>query len=180
MENILEQPFTIEKCEEFNEYCRANNKHIEQVGDKRYALAYNEIVVNGEIVVDEDYEEKQRQAERERLNALELTRGDVFIGLIQARMINEQMLKAQIEAEMPETTDEEKVRKMLAINALENALHFHRGHDLVNEIGSELGISEENLDNFFETGDYHYLLPEPEPEVVDEEETSQDEPEPEE
>lgn len=101
-------------------------------------------------------EEEIAQKERERIDSLSLTRGDVFIGLINARMIDENTLKAQLE-QMPEDTDEQKKTKMLAINALCNALNFHRGHDLVNIIGSELGISSENLDLFFETGDYHYL-----------------------
>lgn len=128
---------------------------------------------NGEYLTIEEIAIK----ERERLDMLSLTRGDVFIGLIQARMIDENTLKAQLEL-MPEDTDGQKIQKMLAINALCNALNFHRGHDLVNIIGQQLGISSDNLDLFFETGDYHYLEEEPEPEEIDQEEEEQEEPEP--
>lgn len=103
-------------------------------------------------------EEEIAQREQERKAMLNLTRGDVFMGLIKARMIDENTLKAQLE-QMPEGTDEQRIQKMLALNSLTNALNFHRGHDLVNIIGQQLGISSENLDMFFETNDYHYLLP---------------------
>lgn len=135
--------------------------------DVEYELYNGEYLTVGEIA----------QRERNRLDMLNLTRGDVFIGLIQARMIDENTLKAQLER-MPETTDEEKKQKMLALNALTNALNFHRGHNLVNLIGQQLGITPENLDAFFETKDYHYLeLPEPEevPEGTPEEEDTQEE-----
>lgn len=103
-------------------------------------------------------EEKQRE-EAERKAMLNLTRGDVFAALIEARMMDENTLRAQLEL-LPEETLEQKKLKMLSLNALTNALNFHRGHPLVNTIGEQLNISEENLDLFFETNDYHYLLPE--------------------
>lgn len=113
-------------------------------------------------------EEEKQEQERERIDMLSLTRGDVFMGLIQARMIDENSILAMIET-MPEETDEQKKAKMLAKNACQNALNFHRGHDLVNIIGQQLGISSENLDKFFEENDYHYLLPvEPEPTETEE------------
>lgn len=140
--------------------CPCVNEEIEniEVTKEIYDNIDHYIYEDGEIILDPDYEEKQAQKERARLDALTLTRGDVFMGLIQARMIDENVLKAQLE-ELPEDTDEEKKLKMLSINALTNALNFHRGHTLVNTIGTQLGISSENLDNFFETGDYHYLEP---------------------
>lgn len=133
------------------------------------------VLLNDKFVFEDEHQEEIAQKERERINALTLERDAVFHSLIVARMINEAMLKAQLEREMPETTDEEKVKKMLALNSLSNAQSFHRGHDLVNEIGEELGISSENLDLFFETGDYHYLAEQPG--ELDQEETSEDEPE---
>lgn len=142
----LNKPYTEEERIDFIiEQNHNNGYEIRETEEALEAWGYTE-------------EEKQEQ-ERERIDNLTLTRGDVFSALIQARMINEDILKAKIEAEMPETTDEEKKRKMLAINALSNALNFHRGHDLVNIIGAELGIITENLDLFFETNDYHYLEP---------------------
>lgn len=111
-------------------------------------------------------EEEQEQQKRERIAMLNLTRGDVFEGLIKARMMDESFIMAMIE-QMPEETQEEKLAKMLAKNACANALNFHRGHALVDVIGGLLGISSENLDLFFETKDYHYLE-EIQPEPVEE------------
>lgn len=136
----------------YNDYIATPNKYM-----------YEE----DEIVLNPNYEEEQRQKEQERKAMLNLTRGDVFIGLIKARMMDENTLRAQLE-QMPEETDEQKIEKMLALNALSNALNFHRGHSLVNIIGQQLGISSENLDMFFETNDYHYLLP-VEPDETEEE-----------
>jgi hypothetical protein len=39
------------------------------------------------------------------------------------------------------------------------ANHFYRGNPYVNAVGSLLGFTEEQLDKFFETNDYTYLLP---------------------
>ena len=117
-----------------------------------------EIVLLGDkFVFADEHQEEIEKKERERINALTLERDAVFHSLIVARMIDEETLKEQIKLRMKENTPELKVKKMLALNSLSNAQSFHRGHDLVNEIGEELGISSENLDKFFETGDYHFL-----------------------
>lgn len=123
------------------------------IAPEGYYICYEENYTDGTLNPD------FIDPERARLDALSLTRGDVFAGLIQARMMDESALSEMIEL-MPEETQEQKIAKMLSRNALSNALHFHRGHPLVNTIGGQLDISEENLDNFFLTNDYHYLLPE--------------------
>lgn len=102
-------------------------------------------------------EEKERE-EQERIANLTLTRGDVFAGLIQARMIDESYIRTIIER-LPEETTEQKKTKMLSLNALTNALNFHRNHPLVDTMGEQLGISSDNLNKFFDTNDWHYLLP---------------------
>lgn len=116
-------------------------------------------IVGNEIIYNENWEAEEAQKEAERKAMLNLTRGDVFAALIQSRLIDENTLKAQLE-QLPEETMEQKVTKMLSLNALTNALNFHRGHALVNVIGAQLGITSENLDMFFETNDYRYLTAE--------------------
>lgn len=147
-----------------NCHCQSEDCICIEITEEQYNLLQEKgnnylIYENGEIIVNPNYEEEQQR----KKDMLSLTRGDVFSALIQARMIDEATLRAQIEDKMPETTIKEKKAKMLALNALSNALNFHRGHDLVNEIGNELGISSENLNLFFETNDYHYLQEQPEP-----------------
>lgn len=114
-------------------------------------------ILDNEFVFVDEHKEEIEKRERKRINALTLERDAVFHSLIVARMIDENTLKEQIKIRMKEDTPEQKVKKMLALNSLSNAQSFHRGHDLVNEIGEELGISSDNLDKFFETGDYNYL-----------------------
>lgn len=105
--------------------------------------------------------QEREEMERERIAGLSLTRGDVFDALIKARMIDESYVLGIIE-EMPEETDEQKLTKMLSKNACQNALNFHRSHPMVDYIGEALNISSHNLDMFFDTNDYHYLLAETE------------------
>ena len=102
------------------------------------------------VLKDEAWEEKQAQKERERLNLLSMTKREMFLGLYQAKGITPDMLKAQI-------TDPQ------ALIEFEYANDYYRGNPLIDVIGSQLGFTSEQLDKFFETKDYHELLP-----VVDE------------
>ena len=136
MENILEQPFTIEKCEQFNKYCKENNKRIEQIGDKRYALDYNEIVVDGQIVVNPNYEEEQAQAERERINNLTCTKR-VFALMLQELGITYTMLKQLIA-----TNEQAQLEWDLCVE-------LERGNPLIDVFGQQLGITSEQIDGLF-------------------------------
>lgn len=100
--------------------------------------------------------EEKAEQERERLNNLTRTRSEVWRALINARMFTKSDVKALIEA-MPEETPEQLKAKELARIDVDDVEDFHRGHALVNMVGEYLEISSENLDNYFETGDYHYL-----------------------
>jgi hypothetical protein len=136
MENILEQPFTIEKCEAFNQYCKENKKRIEQIGDKRYALDYNEIVVDGQIIVNPNYEEEQAQAERERINNLTCTKR-VFALMLQELGITYTMLKQLIA-----TNEQAQLEWDLCVE-------LERGNPLIDVFGQQLGITSEQIDGLF-------------------------------
>lgn len=136
MNNILEAPFTIEKCEAFNQYCKENNKRIEQIGDKRYALDYNEIVVDGQIIVNPNYEEEQAQAERERINNLTCTKR-VFALMLQELGITYTMLKQLIA-----TNEQAQLEWDLCVE-------LERGNPLIDVFGQQLGITSEQIDGLF-------------------------------
>lgn len=104
------------------------------------------VVQNGELVLDPDYEVKQKQAERERIAKLSLTKREVFLGLYQAKQITPDMIKTQI-------TDP------AVLIEFEYANYYYRGNPLIDVIGNTLGITSEQLDRFFETNDYTTLLP---------------------
>ena len=97
-------------------------------------------------------EEEKQEQERERLDKLSMTRGDVFEALILAKGLG----KAQIRS-MIEQAELDTVTKALYLNRFDEALEFYRGYPIFDMLGQVLGITGEMLDKFFETKDYHYL-----------------------
>jgi hypothetical protein len=134
----LKQPYTEEEKIEFIvQYNHNKGYTIEETEAELQALAYT----------DEELE----QQERERIAKLKLTKREVFLGLYQAKQVTPEMIKAQI-------TDPQ------ALIEFEYANDYYRGNPLIDIVGATLGITPEQLDKFFETNDYTYLIPEP---VVD-------------
>ena len=110
------------------------------------------VIYNFELMTIEEKEAKQAQKERERLDKLSMTRGDVFEALILAKGLG----KAQIRS-MIEQAELDTVTKALYLNRFDEALEFYRGYPIFDMLGQALGITSEMLDKFFETRDYHYL-----------------------
>ena len=120
-----------------------------------------EYVLDGDeyVLKDEAWEEKQAQKERERIAMLSLTRGDVFRGLLMAKQVTRTQIRAMIENN--ETLS--ILEKEMALIDFDEALNFYRGNALIDTLGLTLGITSEQLDEFFETNDYTVLLPKEEP-----------------
>ena len=96
-------------------------------------------------------EEKERE-ERERLNNLSMTRGDVFEALILAKGLTKPQIRAMIEQAELDT-----VTKSLYLNRFDEALEFYRGYPIFDMLGEALDITPSMLDRFFDEKDYHYL-----------------------
>ena len=96
-------------------------------------------------------EEKERE-ERERLNNLSMTRGDVFEALILAKGLGKAQLRSMIEQAELDT-----VTKALYLNRFDEALEFYRGYPIFDMLGEALDITPSMLDRFFDEKDYHYL-----------------------
>lgn len=138
----LEKPYTEEQRIQFIvDFNHKLGYTIEETETHLNAIGYTE-------------EEKQEQ-ERERINFLSMTKREMFLGLYQAKQITPDMLKAQI-------TDPQ------ALIEFEYANDYYRGNPLIDVIGGQLGFTSEQLDKFFETKDYHELLPVEPEEPVDE------------
>jgi hypothetical protein len=124
---------------------------------------YNDIdryIWDGEaIILDPDYDEKQRQKERERIQNLHMTRGDVFRGLLLAKGVTRADIRSFIEL-MPEDTPEQRVSKEYALIDFDEALEFYRGVALIDTLGMQLGITPHQMDRFFDTKDWHELVTE--------------------
>ena len=107
----------------------------------------DEYVFDGEeyVLKDEAWEEKQAKKERERLDKLSMTRGDVFEALILAKGLTKPQIRAMIEqAELDAMT------KALYLNRFDEALSFFRGHPVFDFIGNMLNITSTQMDDFFE------------------------------
>ena len=135
-----------------------------EVSQDIYDNSEKYIFKDGKLILNPDFEKKEKQKERERLNKLFMTKREMFLGLYQAKGITPDMLKTQI-------TDPK------ALIEFEYANDYFRGNPLIDTIGTQLGFTPEQLDKFFETKDYTYLLPseqvEDETEQVNEQETEQ-------
>lgn len=139
--------------------CRCLNAEVEniEISKEIYEEFDKYIYQDGEIILDTEYELKKQAKEAEQIAMLKLTRGDVFRGLLQAKGITRNQIRALIEA-MPETTDYERITKELALIDFDEALDFYRGNTLIDTLGEELGISKSQLDEFFKTNDYNSLI----------------------
>lgn len=103
------------------------------------------------------YVETDKQIPHDEKDELKLTRGDVFRGILQAKGVTRQQLRAFIEL-MPEETEEEKLAKELALIDFDEALYFYRRNPLIDKVGVKLGISNYQMTRFFETNDYQELI----------------------
>ena len=117
-----------------------------------YALEANEIIVNGEVIVDPQYEEKEAQKERERVGNLYLTGADVERGIYNAKKMDFEDIIQMVTQIQPQGLDIKALKIELKAN------HFYRGNPYVEAIGTLLGFTSEQLDKFFETNDYTVLL----------------------
>lgn len=96
-------------------------------------------------------DEQKEQEERERLDMLFLTGADVERGIYQAKGMDFDDIIEFVTANPPVCFDVKALKIELKAN------NFYRGNPYVNAVGALLGFTEEQLDKFFETKDYHYL-----------------------
>ena len=135
----LKQPYTHKERTDFI---------VEQNHNNGYEIKETETAIEAWGYTKEELQ----QAERQRLNNLSMTRGDVFEALILAKGLG----KAQIRS-MIEQAELDTVTKALYLNRFDEALEFYRGYPIFDMLGEALGITVAMLDRFFETKDYHYL-----------------------
>ena len=98
------------------------------------------------------WEEKQSQAEKERIAKLFLTGADVERGIYQAKGMDFEDIVTLVEQLQPAGLDIKALKIELKAN------NFYRGNPYVNVVGELLGFSSEQLDKFFETNDYNDLI----------------------
>jgi len=87
---------------------------------------------NGQYLTPEDAAKK----ERERINKLSLTKREVFLALYKDKGITPEQIKAML-------------NNQESLIELEYAVEYYRGNPIIDEIGSILGYSSEDLDYLF-------------------------------
>ena len=119
----------------------------------------DEYVLDGEeyVLKDEAWEAKKEQEEKERIAKLYLTGADVERGIYQAKGMDFEDIIALVTQLQPQGLDIKALKIELKAN------NFYRGNPYVSAIGALLGFSEEQLNLFFEDGNYEHLLPKEEP-----------------
>jgi len=99
------------------------------------------IVVDGELVLNPDWEEEKARKERERLDKLSLTKREVFLALYNDKGITPEAIKGYI-------------KDPASLIEFEYANDYYRGNPLINAIGQALGYSSEQLDYLFENKEF--------------------------
>ena len=128
--------------------CSGDNIVCLEITEEVYNNIDHYIYQDGELVLDPDYEEKQAQKERERLDALTLTPADVERALYKAKGMDFDDLKALIAQQIPQVDI-----KGLSIEF--RAKDFYRGAmaggmRLFDVVGALLGYTTQDMDYLFE------------------------------
>ena len=139
IKSILNKPYT-------------ENQRMDFIVTQNHKLGYEIKETDSALEAWGYTEEEIQEQERKRLDNLSMTRGDVFEALILAKGLTKPQIRAMIEnAELDTMT------KALYLNRFDEALDFYRGFPVFDMLGQVLGVTPKQLDNFFETKDYHYL-----------------------
>lgn len=129
----LKQPYTDKQRMDFI---------VEQNHNNGYEIKETETALEAWGYTDDEI----REQERKRISLLSMTKREMFLGLYNAKGVTPDDLKKQI------------VDPAVLIE-FEYANDYYRGNPLIDIIGNKLGFTTEQLDKFFETKDYTYLLP---------------------
>ena len=118
---------------------------------KEYARTDKWDIVNGEFVDitnTEEYKAKQEAKKQQEIAMLSLTGADVERGIYQAKGIDFDDIVALVTQLQPVGLDIKALKIELKAN------NFYRGNPYVDAVGTLLGFTKEQLDEFFKTGDY--------------------------
>lgn len=133
----LEQPYTDNEKMQFIKKCNNEKLKIEYSNDTLIAWGYTE--------------EEKAQEEQQRIAMLSLTAADVERGIYKAKGMDFDDIMTFVMAQPPIGLDVKALKIELKAN------NFYRGNPYVDAVGGLLGFTKEQLDQFFETGDYTKL-----------------------
>ena len=137
---ILQKPYT-------------ENEKIDFIVKYNHNLGYKITETKTELQAHGYTQEELDLQKQEYISKLFLTGADVERGIYQAKGMDFDDILTLVTNLQPEGIDIKALKIELKAN------HFYRGNPYVNAIGQLLDLSTSQLDKFFETNDYTYLLP---------------------
>lgn len=123
------------------------------IAPSNYYICYKDNYTDGSV--NPDYEEEIAQIEAQRIAKLSLTAADVERAIYKAFNKDFNDIVAMVES-LNEAGDVNIDVKALKIEFKAN--NFYRGNPYISQIGALLGVTETQLDEFFETNDYTKLI----------------------
>ena len=155
----LDKPCTDEQRADFIVMYNHNQGLIITETDSAfYALEPYEKLVGDEVIDNtEEYQQEQAQKEVERIAMLNLTGADVERGIYKAKGMDFEDIIAYLQAQ-PLAEDGQPVVDIKALKIELKANNFYRGNPYIDIVGSLIGFTKEQLDEFFETNDYTKLM----------------------
>ncbi len=102
-------------------------------------------------------DEQKAQEEAQRIAMLNLTAADVERAIYKAKGLDFEDIIALIEAQ-PLNEDGEAILDIKALKIELKANNFYRGNPYINQVGTLLGLTSQQLDEFFKTNDYTKLM----------------------
>ena len=159
----LNKPYTNKQCADFIVlHNHQNGRKIERTDNAIYALETWEFL-EGDTVIDNttQYEQEQAQKEAERIATLNLTAADVERAIYKAKGLDFDDVIALVEQAneaMPLAEGEVPAIDIKALKIELKANNFYRGNPYIDAVGTLLGFTKQQLDEFFETNDYTKLM----------------------
>ena len=116
-------------------------------------------IENGKVLKksDEEYAAFEAEREKERIANLNLTAADVERAIYKAKGIDFDDVIRLVEAQ-PLSEDDKPAIDLKALKIELKANNFYRGNPYIDAVGTLLGFTSEQLDEFFETNDYTKLM----------------------
>lgn len=137
MSHKLEKPYTDKQKADFIvEYNHKLGLKIEETGSGLFAIEDNELMQNGFVIINPNYEKELEQKERERISKLTCTKRN-FALMLQKLGITYSQLKDLIS------------KNEQALLEWDLCVELERSNPLLDKMAAELGILPETLDKMF-------------------------------
>jgi len=137
-EETITDPITGEETAIMVQSCHLGTEQVEveeivKEYDGYYICMYDNVT---DGTLNPDFEEQQAAKERARINALSKTKREIFLAIYRDKGVTPEVIRNQL------TTDEAKIE-------FDYAEKYYRGNPLIEQLGTALGYTSEELDVLF-------------------------------